>query len=877
MTRRFSDEGNQAIVGDDRNVDEVVERLDAGGSVIVVGALGSGKSHFSRAIVAELRARGGDPAVVRAAAPLTDTALGALRANADPRLPSLERDAAPGDEHFVLVVDDAHALDAESLRLVGRAVYTGRVSALLSVTADPAGASDCATPEAITDLWLEGGAARYDLHPLEPRAAEQLITTFVGDDVFDTATRSTLIVRAGGSRMLLRELAVEAASLVAADRDPLDPAVEPVPGSRLSDAFASTIAECTPELCLALALIGRLQGIALADAGRSIRAEWIDTLISRSAVHVDDSPGKRLHANPFLASEAERRLEPGRLDEALDAIARRALASPGQPAGAPVAQIIAAAWYSSRDTVPAPAEVSDEVRCRILSRAARSANARGRADLALAYVRLGMETDGCPALLIEASRAYTRLHRMPEAFSVLTKHSADELDPAVLRRLVRWWATLVTWAPGDRSFDEIEQWLAEGGVSDAAALAEIAEGRAEAACLQMEWERALEHAAVVLGTPQVSSLTRVRAAIVTGTALAELGRFDESAKAFATVEYANRDAVTGRPRSTIAELAAIAFETIAMMLSGTIRPSLLARLRRAALAAAERDDRGALTLATIVAGQLHGLLGQDMRRAELELAAALRRFDRVEFAAWRPIVASFRAVALARRGRIEEALEVFRGSEDATMADKRLFRFSRQACEAEILGAAGEFEAAAAAATAAVAERGVDGEPGRPSMIDEERMARLSGAGAIDQGQRDAAPDAERAERAVTPAAAPAPVAGRSGFGGDAAATAARLAGLGTAPASTVWPLPAGQEPVELTERETEVALLVANHLSNKEIAQRLFLSVRTVESHVYTARGKLGARTRRELGRMVSGPDAAPMMASVGMRLQERGAGRER
>ncbi|WP_291046707.1 helix-turn-helix transcriptional regulator, partial [Herbiconiux sp.] len=116
-----------------------------------------------------------------------------------------------------------------------------------------------------------------------------------------------------------------------------------------------------------------------------------------------------------------------------------------------------------------------------------------------------------------------------------------------------------------------------------------------------------------------------------------------------------------------------------------------------------------------------------------------------------------------------------------------------------------------------------------------------------------------------------------SGFGGDAAATAARLAGLGTAPASTVWPLPAGQEPVELTERETEVALLVANHLSNKEIAQRLFLSVRTVESHVYTARGKLGARTRRELGRMVSGPDAAPMMASVGMRLQERGAGRER
>ncbi|WP_291055256.1 helix-turn-helix transcriptional regulator, partial [Herbiconiux sp.] len=70
----------------------------------------------------------------------------------------------------------------------------------------------------------------------------------------------------------------------------------------------------------------------------------------------------------------------------------------------------------------------------------------------------------------------------------------------------------------------------------------------------------------------------------------------------------------------------------------------------------------------------------------------------------------------------------------------------------------------------------------------------------------------------------------------------------------------------ELTEREHEVALLVARHLSNKQIAQALFLSVRTVESHVYSARGKLGARTRRELGRLVgeagdpgggAGPDA--------------------
>ncbi|WP_438354998.1 LuxR C-terminal-related transcriptional regulator [Microbacterium sp. CJ88] len=37
-------------------------------------------------------------------------------------------------------------------------------------------------------------------------------------------------------------------------------------------------------------------------------------------------------------------------------------------------------------------------------------------------------------------------------------------------------------------------------------------------------------------------------------------------------------------------------------------------------------------------------------------------------------------------------------------------------------------------------------------------------------------------------------------------------------------------------------------------MAQRLFLSVRTVESHVYQARAKIGARSRGELGRMVAG-----------------------
>lgn len=51
-----------------------------------------------------------------------------------------------------------------------------------------------------------------------------------------------------------------------------------------------------------------------------------------------------------------------------------------------------------------------------------------------------------------------------------------------------------------------------------------------------------------------------------------------------------------------------------------------------------------------------------------------------------------------------------------------------------------------------------------------------------------------------------------------------------------------------LTARELEVLALVAERLSNNEIAARLFLSTRTVEKHVERALAKTGAADRREL-----------------------------
>jgi DNA-binding NarL/FixJ family response regulator len=51
-----------------------------------------------------------------------------------------------------------------------------------------------------------------------------------------------------------------------------------------------------------------------------------------------------------------------------------------------------------------------------------------------------------------------------------------------------------------------------------------------------------------------------------------------------------------------------------------------------------------------------------------------------------------------------------------------------------------------------------------------------------------------------------------------------------------------------LAKRETEVARLVADGLSNKEIGARLFISEHTVDSHVRSILNKLGCNSRAQI-----------------------------
>src|SRR5205823_3743668 len=77
--------------------------------------------------------------------------------------------------------------------------------------------------------------------------------------------------------------------------------------------------------------------------------------------------------------------------------------------------------------------------------------------------------------------------------------------------------------------------------------------------------------------------------------------------------------------------------------------------------------------------------------------------------------------------------------------------------------------------------------------------------------------------------------------------------------ARSVAPLaPSATFPAGLSAREVEVLRLVAQGLSNAAIAERLFLSPRTVKAHVAHIFGKLGATNRAAATRFALDHDLA-------------------
>jgi DNA-binding CsgD family transcriptional regulator len=97
----------------------------------------------------------------------------------------------------------------------------------------------------------------------------------------------------------------------------------------------------------------------------------------------------------------------------------------------------------------------------------------------------------------------------------------------------------------------------------------------------------------------------------------------------------------------------------------------------------------------------------------------------------------------------------------------------------------------------------------------------------------------------------------RQDLRGSALSCSTRAAALAEQCGASTSALRQAGEPLPLTDREREIVMLIGEGLSSRDIAERLTLSVRTVDSHVYRAMLKTGTTTRDELAALLPRPSA--------------------
>ncbi len=201
----------------------IVERLERERPVAVVigGVAGVGKSRLLREVVAWARERGWSISPVVGTSTAAAIPFGAVvslltglaeDSSSVDILAHAKRALADSDPPHLLVVDDAQRLDAGSATLLHQVVVEGVCRTVSTVrSGDPA-------PDAIASLWTNGPAERIELAGLSLAATGTLLTGVLGGPVDAVATRR-LWEASGGNVLYLKELVLAAAGTGALRHD----------------------------------------------------------------------------------------------------------------------------------------------------------------------------------------------------------------------------------------------------------------------------------------------------------------------------------------------------------------------------------------------------------------------------------------------------------------------------------------------------------------------------------------------------------------------------------------------------------------------------------------------------------------------------------
>jgi DNA-binding CsgD family transcriptional regulator/tetratricopeptide (TPR) repeat protein len=198
------------LVGRDEELSQVLDVLVAGRGVVIGGGAGVGKTRLAVACLEEAHKRGFLPFRVAATLSTAEVPFGAFAALLPEFDPGLDRTEmlrriaasieARGDgAKIALLIDDAHLLDEGEAALTSQLVLGHGVFVIVTVRAGEP------TRDAVTQLWKDQLAVRIDLHPLSESQVSELLTEVLGAPVEGLTVRR-LHARSSGNVLYLREL-----------------------------------------------------------------------------------------------------------------------------------------------------------------------------------------------------------------------------------------------------------------------------------------------------------------------------------------------------------------------------------------------------------------------------------------------------------------------------------------------------------------------------------------------------------------------------------------------------------------------------------------------------------------------------------------------
>lgn len=850
------------LTGRDGEIDTIDVALRGGGGVLIAGPAGVGKTRLAREVLAR---HGGAARWVRASGSARTVPLGAFVpllgwGGEGPEPASLlvrAHAALRAEPGALLGVDDAHQLDDLSATLLQQAAAEGSARMVVTLrTGEPA-------PAAVTALWKDGLLVRIDLSPLSAEETGGLVGAVLGGRL-ERDSASRLHHLTSGNPLWLRHLVQSerragrfegAVGVWRWEGSPqLDPALTMLLDAQLG-ALPADVATVLELLAVGEPLDARILA-DLAGAGA------VDEAAARGlvSVSVDGAGASARLAHPLYgeallgaggALRARRRR--GQLVDAL---------LEAEPDGGDVLRLAVLALDSDLPPDPkllargakAAADFADLALAERLARAACDAGAGFETRLMLANLMAWQfrRTDADHQFALAAEEALTEADRVRLAFC-------------------RW---IDLWI-GEHTVE------ADAVVSDAARESPWARSNLLAvhAMQSAHLNRLAEcsrEARSVLDAPDRMIQAEAYAAWVSTAVAAVQGRLDDAR----TLSRVARDAAACSPETVSidpnvrywdvvglalaglpAELGEFVAESDAALTGTTFRAvfrpifqgwhALTAgRVGEAAALLGEfrvhipGHGGGWTCLLESVLGIARGMAGDGAGAAEaVRRAAEFRHFGvRVH----EPLLALARAWASAADGAVDMAVREARQAASAA-AESEQYAVEVLARQAAV----GFGDRAQSPALERLARR-VDG-PRAPLAVAHARAWQRSDPAALLRAAEDLAaaglllPAAEAAAQAAVLAEPSDPIAGVATR--RASELAARCPGART-PA-----LVAAARPLSITAREREVATLAAT-LTNREIAERLGVSVRTVEGHVYRGCAKLGLPDRAALAAYVG---AAP------------------